>query len=72
MGGVLMHKLRLKPSNLCSGSNNKWKTDKLSRHPHTLSAQKHLFILEWPMEKEVSSHLLHVTIVFTAFTSLVL
>jgi len=44
MGGVLMLKLRLKPSNSCSGSNNKWKTDKLSCHPHTLSAQNQLFI----------------------------
>jgi hypothetical protein len=58
--------------------------DKPSRHPHTLSAQNHLFILEWPMEKASvqsftagycyvhSLHLLQVSAVFKASISLVL
>jgi hypothetical protein len=44
MWGVIMLKFILKPSNSCSGSNNKGKTDKLSCHPYTLSAQNKLFI----------------------------
>lgn len=74
MGGEIMLKFRSKPSNSCSRSSNKWKTDKLSRHPHTLSAQNQLFIYSWTAYGKKKFPVIYCMLIlwFTAFISLVL